>query len=662
MFKELKSKVATNFEKMAKNPFLFYVEIGRDEIVEKYLSGFNEEIRQEFNCSSCKSFLRQFGGIVNIENNKVISIWDNIDGEFANVAKVLSKYIHSRTVTDLFLNDYVKCGVNKNLDTKLNVVWEHFYIELPKQFIANKDSIPTLLNQRRTNKQVFKRSLDELTISATQTVLELIAQNSLYKGNESKGLLESFLQLQHEYNNLPNEDKDAFSWSKSVAISGALATIRNSAIGTLLIDLSEDLDVEQAVSKFEKVVAPSNYKRPTSLITPRMIEVAQKEIEALGFTRSLERRFANEADININNVLFTTATEYQEQNVFTEMVKSAHTKKVFNKVEEVSITDFIENVLPKAESVEVLFESKHQGNLVSLLTAQHEHAKSMFKWNNPFSWVYNGGVADSMKERVKAAGGKVDGVLRFSIQWNDNLDNSIDFDAHARQPDGVEIAFNTFKRPSITSMLGQLDVDVITPGSNIAVENITWQNLSKMHNGNYAFWVKNYSSMLSNGGFSAQIECDGELHEFTYEKNLKGGENIQVAEVNLNNGKFVVTPTEKVKHGKSSIEKWGLESNKFHKVNKIMLSPNHWEEQVGNKHYLFMVEGCKNEEQPRAIFNEFLHQDLDKHRKVFEVLGSKLQVEPTDNQLSGLGFSETQRNEVVVKVTGQMVRTLKVKF
>ena len=50
----------------------------------------------------------------------------------------------------------------------------------------------------------------------------------------------------------------------------------------------------------------------------------------------------------------------------------------------------------------------------------------MFKWNNQFSWSYNGDMADSMKERVKQAGGNVTGDLCCRLAWEDK--NDLDFE------------------------------------------------------------------------------------------------------------------------------------------------------------------------------------------------------------------------------------------
>ena len=94
-----------------------------------------------------------------------------------------------------------------------------------------------------------------------------------------------------------------------------------------------------------------------------------------------------------------------------------------------------------------------------------------------------------------------------------------------------------------------------------------------------------------------------------------------------------------------------------------MNSPNHWSEnKVGNKHLFFILDGCKNDEPVRGFFNEYLKPELNEHRKVLEVLGSKTKAVPTENQLSGLGFSETVRNEITVRVTGKINRVLKVQI
>lgn len=669
MFINVKKQVQDNLTDMlSKSNELFYVSIDREVIWENYLEAFEEATKQEHNCNCCKSFLRQYGGIVAIIGGKKVSIWDNMENvpeDYKVSIMNLSNYIHSLPITDVFLNEFAKCGTNRNLDPVREVTWEHFYIELPAKFVNNRD-IDSIRGSLRTNQQTLARSLKELTLDAVETVLDLIAQNSLYRGNEFLNIIKAFQTVKIEYdllikeNYFPNKEVN-FTWLLS-KLNPSLCSVRNSAIGTLLINLSEGMPLDVAVGKFESVVAPSNYKRPTALVTPKMVESAKEKLIELGLIDSLERRLAVETDLNVEDILYTDKSSVISD-VFGEMSKdNIVNPKTFSKVEEISIKDFIDKVLPTTKSLEVLLERPHFSNLVTLVTGENKEGKSLFKWDNLFSWAYSGGITDSMKERVKSAGGKVDGVLRYSIQWNEDGNNNIDFDAHAYEPNGTHINFSDY-RGSKTPMSGMLDVDVVRPGGKIAVENITWSDLSKMKEGDYKFVLNNYSSNRSDSGFKAEIEFNGEIHEFEYNKVIPGRANIDVAIVTYSKTTgFTIKSLLDSKSSVSSDEKWKVKTNQFTKVNKVMLSPNHWGANTGNKHFMFFLDRCVSDEETRPFFNEFLKEEFNENRKVFEIMGSKMKVQPNDNQLSGVGFSETQKNHLLVRVDGTFKRVLKINF
>lgn len=689
MFKDFVKAIQKNLQQMSKDSSrLFTVNVDTEELYNLYLDSFpagTNEIyreRREYDCSCCRHFIRDVGNVVSIKNGELHTIWGInpvSDDKYNVVAAALDAYVKQKAVSGVFLKKEKRIGTPENREMlptgKINK-YEHFFVDLPEICIFKEYYGHTLesdLSQFRDIRNVFKRSLDEISKEAVDTVLELIAQNSLYKGAEWKKQLTEFKNYQKEYGKLTDKQKELWTWEKSIAAGAVIGKIRNHSIGTLLVNITEEMDLDLAVRKYEQIVAPTNYKRPNAIFTKKMLEDAKKTITELGYMDSLQRRFATLDDITVNNILFSNKDAAKRitgaMDLFDEMEQDvAIDPKRFSKVEEISAEDFIKNVLPVAKELEVYLENKHIQNMVSLIAPEVADAKTMFKWSNGMSWAYTGNITDSdIKENVKAAGGSVTGVVRFSIQWNDGngKDNS-DLDAHCLEPQGGDHIYFSHKISRYTG--GELDIDITDPiyqcksNGGVAVENITYPSKERMKPGTYKFYVNQYSFRNSQG-FKAEVEVNGEIHSYEYNTPVRG--NVDVAEVILDqSGNFKVV--DKLPGNCATISKdvWGIKTLQFTPVSVVCYSPNYWDEQkgIGHQHLFFMLKDCINPEEPNGYYNEFLKPELEQHRRVFETLGAKAHVKDVDDQLSGVGFSLTKRNDLIIKVKGATERVVKVKF
>jgi hypothetical protein len=677
-FKVFKNEVAAQFERMQKHD-MFRVDILnekdesiiKDKLWETYLSSFppgtnlKYKERTEFDCQCCRQFIRAVGSVVAIINGKKVTVWDVVSGGFLPVAERLAALVHSAKITDVFLHTEHTAGTEKSLQQTPDgiITWEHFFVKIPAANYVAGVELGTKLGLARSTRDVFHRALRELTPDAVTTVLDLINQGSLYRGEEHKFAVESFRKYLEEFRDLNSpEEQELYSWSKVKNAVGSVTGIRNTSIGTLLVDLSDGKELEHAVASFEAKVAPINYKRPTALVTKAMIEKAQKAIVDLGLSTALERRYATIQDITINNILFADrdAKKSMMGDVFDTLKEaSAENPKNFDKVEEIGIEAFIKNVLPNAESIELMLENRHSSNLVSLIAPTDPTAAEMFKWPNRFSWSYTGELADSIKERVKVAGGNVAGDLRCSLSWF-NLD---DLDLHMYEPGGYEIYFANARRLSPNRGVLDVDMNAGVGRTRTAVENISYQDRGSMKEGIYKLFVHNFAQRETiDVGFEVEVEFDGAIHSMHYGKALK--DRSQVAVMDLHYSKrsgFKIVNS--LPSSQASRILWGVPTQAFRKVSVMMMSPNFWDDKtVGNKHYFFMLDGCLNDGKARGFFNEFFKEELTPHRKVLEMVGSKMRTDESDRQLSGLGFSSTQRNSVLCRVKGSFNRVVKITF
>lgn len=679
-FENFATLVNAQIDKMASTGELYYVDVDKNLMWETYLSSFPVgsdpiyKTRTEHDCNCCKHFIRSMGNVVAISDTlDTMTIWDMVnehpvaDPEYKVVANALRELVVNKPIVNKFRHSQKKVGMKENFSETDGVIhtFNHFYHDLNDKFV-NRDA-GTMLSLSRDNFDVLKRACIDISVDAVETVLDLISQNSLYRGAEYQNTLQSFLQIKKQYDAILEELKDKFIWSvaeKNLVVS----RINNSAIGTLLNDLSKGKSIEVAVTAFEKIVAPTNYKRPTALVTQKQIELAKKKIVELGLETALQRRYANLQDISVNDILYvnrTVAGQLKEVDMFGGITASSKGKvSSYDKVEKISIDNFISDVLPNVQSMQVLFENKHTSNLVSLIAPTDPNGGKLLKWNNDFSWSYNGNVTDSIKQRVVAAGGNINADVCIRLSWF----NTDDLDLHVTEPNKNEIYYSKKQNHNKN---GQLDVDM-NAGSNLtrkAVENIYFSKYSNMIEGEYVVKVHQYSKREDiDPGFIVEFES-GDLNKtFHYTEIVTNRKMVEVLKFKYTHkdGISIISSLKDVNRSKTE---WGITTNTFHDVNVMMLSPNYWESAVdgdikgiGNKHYFFMLQDCINGGVARGLYNEFLRTDLNDHRKVIELAGEKLKTENSEKQLSGLGFSSTINDELVVKVLGKFSRVLKIIF
>jgi hypothetical protein len=696
--------VAKFSEFVAGKQFLYKTNLFKDALVTTFLESFpgtagdnytgegGSGLRQWMNCQCCKNFVGRYGDLIAIENGQKISIWDFLiegayDEAYQNMGQRLSDLVHSAEITDVFVLDD---ELNPELGTLSNTVltedktgvvtYNHFYGRLSEQVLnaarkkarqsdASLRTAGGVRNYYRTAYECFVKGGLEINLQVAKDVLEFHKSGGFSELANFAAPTTAYIEALESYQQALNPE--IWLWD-FVANNPGLARFPSTVTGQLLKDLTAangDAGLEKkAFREFCSRVSPDSYQRKDiTLVTPAQVAQAEKTVKELGIEQSLYRKHVVAEDLRLSdlgewfwiNSAIRKSGAFDSIGVFDDLKKEVGSSVVDpNKVsgKEVGLADFLSNHL--GSEVEILFTGNLSNHLMSLIGPKYPEAPNIVNWSNSVTWQYAGGFTDSViRQRVTEAGGKTDGYAVFSLGWGNLANNSKpsddDLDLHMLLPGGYHVYHGTRAYPHRETG-AKLDVDMNAGGlrdSDKPVENIYLPEESRLLEGTYKLYVKNYSWKMGNTGFVIDVKIGDQTLQLVHDRPIQDSQIVDCLEFTYSrsNGIKIVKSLNNVGLGfsTSSREIWGIQTNNWVPVKLITKSPNRWcGSEVGPEHVFFFLLGCKNKDTNLlGLTQEFLRQDLKtQHSRVFQLLMNRMLVEDADaeNQLSGLGFSTAQ--------------------
>lgn len=393
-------------------PQLFVVDLGRDELNEKYLDSFEDAgERQHHNCSACRHFLRLYGNLAFVtETGELVpALWfPNGSGLYAKASDAMYRAVQTGQIKGVFLAKEAVFGKPEAGG------YNHFALDNPAVY---RHAIMSA-NQRSAELTVhygaFWRALLDFTPEVVDKALELIEGDALTRSEKIAGPAK-FLKQTHEAlaKGTSQRAKDNILWKQTALAPVGFATPRGSVIGPLLEDLllmeKGELTLDVVKKKFADKMHPLQYRRPTSLPTAGGLLQAQKLVAQMGLEPAFERRHALLEDI---------PTLWEPKGVNQPVTSGGAT------VHPISFAAFRENILPKAIRMAVL--KSNRMDLCAMVTAVDRDAPPLLQWDdpearNPVSWYRYHGQSEPGSWTLSGSAFRVMAVALKPPMWGSKV-------------------------------------------------------------------------------------------------------------------------------------------------------------------------------------------------------------------------------------------------
>lgn len=657
VFPQIQAAIQASFKTHSKTGSLFLTAAAG--LWEMYHGNLPAELRDEYNCRACRSFIERYGAMVTVDSagRKTSVLWSELPGAGFDVAfRQLREAVEKAEIVDVVVSSERCLGTAPAWSNKHNREWSHICITLPSVHTGRILTAGQRQAELREEFKMLKRGLAEFPESIVAKAHLLLATGGLYRSEKCLSIAKWLLDL---HRNMVSGRADALIWRAVATAPTGFCHVRSGMIGTLLEDIANNLDAASIKRRFDEKMDPAFYQRAQVAPSAGNIAQAERIVGELKSAGALSRRYATLSDIpGFLWFGLKTVNEPATGGVFGHITpKAKPTPRPADRLELPSQTmtwdKFMRTVMPTATSIEVKMPATLE-RFAALVTAVDYGAPPILQWDhedkrNPVSWYYHGGIDGEMRRRVLKAGGQYENVdIRATLLWN----NRNDLDIHVIAPSGDRICYYA-KRSRCG---GWLDVDMNVSGETTEpVENIRWHR-GQAPRGRYQVIVNNYRER-GNGRtpFQLELEVNGEVFQFA---GVAGGtgHNTQVVTFDYVPGERLAKRPIGAHAVQANPSEWNV-TGQWLKCNAIVGSPNLWHEpqmpQHG-KHTFFLLDGCRDTSEGlgRGFFVETLRSEYRPIRATLEAFAASAKVEGSESaEACGLGFAADRPWNLTLRVT-----------
>lgn len=396
-----------------------------------YINSFPVELRQHYNCHTCRDFIQRYGGLVAIEEDgtKRPLLWDiDLPEPFEGVVTAMHRLVWKNKVVGVFRWNERQWGVATTEDVKRGCTWTHLHGVAAFDYHDQLKTPGQQMAECREEYAMLNRGLADYPLEVLQQAVRVLDANALFRAEKSREMATWLFDLHTRRNAVRGEVRQNITWLAVATAPVGFAHFRTTILGTLLDDIKAGLPFEAISQRWRKKVDPLQYQRPQT--PPRMghIATAEKVFAELGLGPALKRRYATIEDIQQFVWRPTPAAPEQPatSGLFGHLLPDTTTVRVLE-LPPTLITweKFREKVLPTCLEMEVMVPVS--GWFYGLTAASDPDAPPLLQWDglegfprNSLSWYFYSPSSTATQWGLRAnIWTPVNGIFLSPHQWHE---------------------------------------------------------------------------------------------------------------------------------------------------------------------------------------------------------------------------------------------------